>query len=419
MTMALEGTRVLDLGRVWSGPLATKILADLGAEVIYIQGRSAIAGPTEYTPEQAKMVGLFPDDDPGQRPWNRASVVNDLGRGKLSLTLELDTEEGLDIFKRLVEVSHIILENFSPRVMPNFGLDYPTLREINPEIILCSMPGYGLSGPYRDWISYGTNLDPAAGLAGLMGYPDSGPQMSGNAYPDPLAGINAVNAILTALYHSRSTGKGQHIDLSQSESASFVTAETVLGYGLNKKVPQRIGNHHPHHAPHNIYRCKGEDKWVAIAVAAEHEFRSLCEAMGNPSLAEDERFSDLDRRLAHQDILDDIIASWTCRLNPYDVMEKLQRAGVASGAVLNAPEMLADPHLNDRGFFVEIEHPEAGRHRYCRSPINLSRTPTDASRPAPCLGQHNGYVLGEILGLSKTEIDQLEEKGTIGDEPRE
>ncbi|MEE8399887.1 MAG: CoA transferase [Desulfobacterales bacterium] len=418
MSMALEGIRILDLGRVWSGPLATRVLADLGAEIINIQ-RIPERGIAALTPELVKMIGVFPDNDPGEKPWNRTSVNNDLARGKLGMTLELDTEEGLDIFKRLVKISHVILENFSPRVMPNLGLDYPVLRKINPAIILCSMPGYGLTGPYRDWVSYGTNLDPAAGLAALMGYPDAGPQMSGNAYPDPLAGINAANAILTALYYSRTTGKGQHIDLSQSESASFVVAETVLGFAMNKKVPPRIGNHHPHRAPHNIYRCKGDDQWVAIACATDDEFGVLCTAMGNASLAEDKRFSDVTHRLAHQDALDNIVGSWTQGFEHHEVMATLQGAGVPSGAVLNAPEIVADPHLNDREFFVEIDHPDAGRHRYCRSPINLSKTPTASNRPAPCLGQHNRYVLGEILGLSQTEMDRLEEKGIIGDEPRE
>lgn len=414
----LQGIRVLDLGRVWSGPLATRILADLGAEVVNIQRIPVRGDPDVLTPELIKIMGVFPGNDLGEKPWNRTSVGNDLGRGKLGMTLELNTEEGLDIFKRLVKTSHVVLENFSPRVMANLGLDYPVLEKINPAIILCSMPGYGLTGPYRDWVSYGTNLDPATGLASLMGYAGGMPQMSGNAYPDPAASINAVNAILTALYYSRTSGKGQHIDLSQSESASFVVGEAVLGYALNKKVLPRIGNRNPHYAPHNIYRCKGDDKWVAIAATSDDEYRALCVAMGRASLADDKRFADLPSRYAHQDALDELIQTWTEQLAHYDVMERLQKACVPCGAVLNAPEIVADPHLNDRGFFVEIDHPEAGRHKYCRSPINLSKTPTDSSRPAPCLGQHNRYVLGEIVGLTETEIDRLEEKGIIADEPK-
>ena len=206
----LEGIRILDLTRVWSGPLAGRVLADLGAEVIYIVGRVTVSA-YRHLPNAAEMMGIFPDNDPGERPWNRMSQANDFGRNKLGLTLELNTPEGVDIFKRLVKISDVVLENFSPRVMPNFGLDYVVLRKINPSIIMCSMPGYGLTGPYRDYVSYGTNLDPATGLASLMGYPGEEAHMSGNAYPDPVAALHASGAILTALYHRNRTGQGQHI----------------------------------------------------------------------------------------------------------------------------------------------------------------------------------------------------------------
>ncbi len=215
MAGALEGTRVLDLTRVWSGPFAGRILADLGAEVIHIAGRVTI-GAIDFTPDVAEMLGIFPENNPGERPWNRTSQGNDLGRNKLGITLELNTSEGVEIFKRLVKISEVVLENYSPRVMPNFGLDYQALSKINPAIIMCSMPGFGLTGPYREYVSYGTNLDPTSGLASLMGYPGGEAHMSGNAYPDPVAGLHATGAILTALFHQRRTGKGQHIDLSQA-----------------------------------------------------------------------------------------------------------------------------------------------------------------------------------------------------------
>lgn len=207
MTSALEGVRVLDLSRVWAGPLASRILADMGAEIIQINSRVAI--PLRgVTPEMAKILHIFPEDDPGERPWNRTSLMNDLGRNKLGMTLELDTPEGVAIFKGLVKISDVVLNNYSPRVMPNFGLDYETLKELNPGIIMCSMPGFGLTGPYRDYVSYGTNLDAASGLASLMGYPGQSAHMSGNAYPDPAASLHATGAILIALFHQRRTGKG-------------------------------------------------------------------------------------------------------------------------------------------------------------------------------------------------------------------
>jgi crotonobetainyl-CoA:carnitine CoA-transferase CaiB-like acyl-CoA transferase len=412
----LTGTRVLDLTRVWSGPLAGRILADLGAEVIHIVGRVTVSG-AEISPETAEMMGNFPDNDPGERPWNRMSQVNDFNRNKLGLTLELNTSQGIDIFKRLVKISDVVLENFSPRVMPNFRLDYSVLKEINPGIILCSMPGFGLTGPYRDYVSFGTNLDPFSGLASLMGYPGEGAHMSGNAYPDPAAALHATGAILTALFHKLRTGQGQYIDLSQAESATCLIGETVLGYVLNGKIPPRLGNRHPVQAPQGCYRCKGEDRWVVIAVSSDKEWEALCRVLEHPDWQSDERFFDPINRRKNQDELDGLIESWTSQHSPKEVMHLLQEAGVPAGAVLDAAELLDDEHLRARGFFREIDHPEVGPRKYCGLPIRFSEASLPSPKPAPYLGEHNEYILSKLLGLSRDEITQLEEKNIIGTRP--
>jgi crotonobetainyl-CoA:carnitine CoA-transferase CaiB-like acyl-CoA transferase len=416
MRLPLEGVRVLDLSQVWSGPLAGRILADLGAEVIHIVSRRRIP-LTQVSPEVAAILGMFPENDPGQSPWNRSSMINDFARNKLGMTLELNTDEGLEIFKRLVKVSDIVLENFSPRVMANFGLDYPDLKRINPGIIMCRMPGFGLTGPYRDYVSYGTNLDPASGLASLMGYPGQNAHMSGNAYPDPVAGLHAAGAILTALFYRRRTGKGQNIDLSQAESATCVIGEAVLGYCLNKKIPQNSANRHPEHAPHGCFPCKGEDKWVMISVTTEQAWAAFCHAIGAPHLATDSKYATGRLRVINQDELDELVRSWTLQYTHYEAMERLQRFGVSAGAVLNAAELATNPHLAERGFFWEIDHPEAGRHNYCGLPIRLSGASPTPRRPAPCMGEHNRLILGRILGLSDEEIDELERKDIIGTTP--
>lgn len=407
---------MLDLTRVWSGPLAGRILADLGAEVIHIVGRSTVSG-AQVPPESAKILGIFPENDPGERPWDRMSQSNDFNRNKLGMTLELNTPEGIDLFKRLVRLSDVVLENFSPRVMTNFGLDYPVLKDINSAIILCSMPGYGLTGPLRDYVSYGTNLDPATGLASLMGYPNETPHMSGNAYPDPVAALHSVGAILTALFYKQRTGKGQHIDLAQAESSVCLIGEAVLGYSLNGRIPSRNGNRHDLHSPQGCYRCMGEDRWVAIAVSSEEEWKGLCHVMGQPELLEENRFSDSRTRRIHQDDLDKLIENWTARHTHLEAMHLLQEAGVPSGAVLDAPDLLTNEQLRDRGFFLEIDHPEAGLREYCGLPIKISETPPTSLRPAPCLGEHNEYILETLLGFSQEEIARLEEKNIIGTEP--
>jgi crotonobetainyl-CoA:carnitine CoA-transferase CaiB-like acyl-CoA transferase len=414
--LPLEGIRVLDLTRVWSGPLASRILGDLGAEVISILGRITI-GKINYSPEVAQILSIFPDNEPGERPWNRSSVGNELGRNKLGLTLELNRPEGVNLFKQLVKKSDVVLENFSPRVMPNFGLDYNALKELNPAIIMCSMPGYGLYGPFRDYVSYGTNLDPASGLASLMGYPGDRAHMSGNAYPDPAAALHAVGAVLTALYHRLETGEGQNIDLAQSESATCLLGEVVLGYALNHKIPKPDGNRHPAFAPQGCYRTRGDDRWVVIAVGTDEEWEALKVAMGNPPEWEADGFRDMRQRHKNQDTLDERIQAWTLQYTHQEVMTLLQRRGVPAGAVWNAEELVADPQLKARGFFWEIDHPEVGPKRYCGLPIHLSDVPEWPRKPAPCLGEHNAYVLNRVLGFSDKQIRELEETGVIGTEP--
>jgi len=416
MILPLDGIRVLDLTRVWSGPIASRTLADLGAEVINISGRITV-GKIDPTPEVVKILAVFPDNDPGKRHWDRVSAANEFGRNKLGLTLELNTPQGIDLFKQLVVKSDVVLENYSPRVMPNFGLDYEALKELNPGIIMCSMPGYGSDGPFRDYVSYGTNLDPASGLASLMGYIGDDAHMSGNAYPDPAAAMHAASAVLTALFYRLQTGKGQNIDLAQSESATCLVGEAVLGYALNQKIPKPLGNRHPVFAPWGCYQTKGEDKWVAIAVNSQEEWQALVEAMGNPPALTSDKFTDHQTRQQNHDELDAIIQSWTIQKTHQEVMTILQSQGVPAGAVWNAEELVADPQLNDRGFFWEIDHSDVGVKKYSGFPVKMSGIPEWPKNPAPCLGEHNAQVLKNVLGFSDEEIQKLETDGVIGTEP--
>ena len=412
----LDGVRVLDLSRVWAGPHCTRILADLGAEVIHISGRRLV-GRREVTRETAVILGTYPDNDPGERHWNRNVLNNDMGRNKLDITLELNTERGVELFKRLVEISDIVIENYSPRVMPNLGINYPVLKAINPTIIYCSMPGYGPEGPFQHFVSYGTTIDPHSGLASRMGYPGEDPHMSGNAYPDPASGMFATGAIMTALFSRYRTGKGQYISMAQAESGTALTGEASLGYQLSGEVPPRIGNGHVRKAPHGAYPCKGDDKWVAISVGTEAQWTNFQDAIGAPGWAADERYLTLEGRLQHQTELDGHVTDWTRSMDAYDAMRLLQEVGIAAGVVVNADELMNDEHLNQRRFFWKFDHPEAGVQTHAGQPIRLSETPARHYRPAPTLGQHHPYVLGELLGLSDDEITDLEETGIIGYTP--
>jgi len=412
----LDGVRVVDLSRVWAGPHCTRILADLGAEVIHISGRGLV-GRRTVTRETAEAIGIYPDNEPGERHWNRHVLNNDMLRNKLDITLELNTERGVELFKRLVKISDIVIENYSPRVMPKLGIDYPVLKAINPAIIYCSMPGYGAEGPFQHFVSYGTTIDPHSGLASRMGYPGEEPHMSGNAYPDPASGMFATGAIMTALFARNRTGKGQCIAMAQSESGAALTGEASLGYQLSSEVPPRIGNGHVRKAPHGAYPTRGNDKWIAISVGSEDQWAAFCGEINSPEWVTDERFGTLEDRMQNQAELDRLVSEWTCDKNAYDVMRQLQAVGIAAGVVVNADELMNDEHLNERGFFWKFDHPEAGTHSHAGQPIRLSETPARHYRPAPTLGQHHPYVLGELLGLSNDEISALEESGVIGYEP--
>jgi len=419
----LAGVRVLDLSRVWSGPLATRMLADMGAEVIVIEATLS-RGMNRTTLElmrqmykQGQRLSVYADGDPGDEPWNRMGLYNDFHRNKLGITLDLNKPEGKEVFKRLVKISDVVLENYTPRVMTNFGLDYPVLQELNPRIIMISMPGYGMDGPYRDYPAYGTTLEQHAGFSSIMGYLDSGPYRTQSTYPDPVAAINAASAVMIALWYRRRTGKGQYIDLAQIEGATSLLSDIMLDYAMNRRQPQRLGNRHPRMVPHGCYRCRGEDKWVAISVATDEEWQAFITAMGDPPWTREARFSGQLSRWHNQDELDKLIEEWTTRHEHYEVMHLLQRAGVAAGAVLNAKELVSDPQLRERGYFIEATHPKAGTRLYPGLPFKLDKMPASFHRPAPCIGEHNEYILGKLLGLSREEIAKLEQEQVISNGP--
>ncbi len=415
--LPLNGIRVIDLGRVWSGPLTTRIFGDFGADVIKVEslaGRGEFAGATA---RQKTMPHEFPNKVPGPHPWNTSSMFNDLNRNKKSLTLNLATPQGQEVFKKLVKVSDIVVENYTPRVMANFGLDYPVLKEIRPGLIMLSMPAYGMTGPYHEFPGYGNTIEPVAGITNLVGYPGEAPHPLGMIAGDVLAALHGASAILVALWHRQQTGQGQYIDLSQAETQTSVIGEYILGYQMTGQEPVRRGNRHPSMAPHGCYRCKGDDSWVVIAVGSDGEWRSLCHVMGDPPWAERPEFAGQLSRWKNQDEIDKFISAWTINHEHYEVMRLLQPAGVACGPVLNGREVLHDPHLDARGFFVNIPHKEAGTHRYAGIPVHLSYTPAEVRLPAPCLGEHNDGVLRGLLGLTDTEIAELEKAGVIGTAP--
>lgn len=417
--LPLEGVRIIDVSMWFAGPMASRLLADMGAEVIKVESLRHI-DPWRGPVNAALIRERFPDRVVSDRPYDCSPGFNLQNRNKCGITLDLSTDRGRELFKKLVRIGDVVLENYSPRVMVNLGLSYPVLKKINPRIIMMSLPALGRTGPDRDCIAFGQTIDCLSGMAYLTGYLGEEPMLqSGLSYGDPLSGMNAAFAVISALHYRRRSGKGLHIDLSQVEGVIAFSADAIMDYTMNGRVRERTGNRHRSMAPHGCYRCKGEDNWVVIAVPSDVAWRRLCQAIGQPSWAEDARFSDTLSRYRHQDELDRLIEEWTLEYDHYEVMHILQQADIPAGPVLDARELIEEPHLNQRGVFEIVTHPEAGTHPYIGMFARFSRTPISIRTPAPCVGEHNQYVFGELLGLSREEIAQLEKQEVIGTTPFE
>ncbi len=349
--LPLDGIRVLDLTMVWAGPYCTQILADFGAEVIKIESVKRFDLVRGVTHPPAGAHG-YPDDDPVR--------FNERNRNKLGLTLDLTTQAGIALFKQLVAISDVVVENFSARVMEKLGLEYDTLRRIRPDLVMLSMPGFGKSGPASDSAAFGITIELMSGIASLNGYGDGRPMKGGVNTGDPIAALHGVGAILAALYYRAETGAGQFIDLSQQESAIAVIGHVFLGYAMDGVAPRPLGNRDPDRVPQGCYPCRGEEHWLAISVRTDDEWQALCQVIERPDLAGDPRFASRDDRWAHHDELDAIIGAWTAGQDRYQALRLLQRAGVPAGIALNNRDLVADPHVRARQDLVMIDHPSIG-----------------------------------------------------------
>ncbi len=414
---ALAGLRILDLTQIAAGPYATLLLGFMGAEIIKVESCSRMdinRGLARPTPETYRM---YPQGIPGERPWNRAAHHIHRNVNKKDLTLDLATPRGKELFIRLAAVCDALIENYRASVLERLGLGYSVLADVNPRLVYVKISSQGATGPEKDYGSLGSTLEQTAGLASITGYGDGRPLMTNETYPDPVVGLLAVGALMAALRRRRQTGRGSFVDVSQREVTVALLGEAVVDYSLSGRIAAPIGNNHPHLVPHGVYPCRGDHMWVALAVGSDDEWRGLCRALGQPTLADDTRFATLPARRRHHAALDAIIAAWTREHDHYHVMHTLQAHGVAAGAVLKGGEVIADPHLEARHFWDTVDHPEVGTYRQVTTPWTLSKSPRQAATPAPSLGEHNGYVLGELLGLSSQEIADLADAGIIGTRP--
>jgi benzylsuccinate CoA-transferase BbsF subunit len=399
---ALAGFRCIDFSWVFAGPYCGQLLGDLGMEMIKIESRKRLDVVRNYPP--------FAHDD---RRLNSSGYWNTHNRSKYSVNLDMKSEKARELVTRLIVMSDLVLENFSARGMKALGFDYERLREINPRIIYCSMAGFGHRGPYKNYVAYGPMQESQAGIVNLTGWPDGQPSRVGTSYPDAAGGVSAAFMIVAALRRARRTGQGQWIDLGQTLTAAALTDTAVIEYTVNGDIQQRNGDYHRFFAPHNVYPCSGEDQWCALSVENEAEFAALAATIGQPELAGDGRFATNAARLQNRQELDEIISKWTAQYGHYEVMRKLQAAGVAAGAVLTTGEFVWDEHIKVRGFMESFDHPVAGEKLYPGMPFKMSLTPGYIHRPAPCLGADTEYIFKNLLGLSDEQIKQLDDEGVL------
>lgn len=388
--LPLEGIRIADFTQVVQGPYATMMLAMMGAEVIRMETESRNPGDT-------RNAGGF--------ARNNAS--------KKSVALNLKDPRAVEIAKNLVKISDLVVENFATGVIERLGLGYEELRKVKPDIIMLCSTGLGRTGPYKDAIGYYAEVANFSGLSYLTGYRDGRPGQVAGIWADHLTGMLIVFSVLAALRHRQRTGQGQYIEMCMAENLIASLPEAVLDYSVNGRHQSPQENQDQFMAPHSVYRCQGFDKWVAISVTNEEEWHALCQATGHPEWGEDERFADPLSRWHNQEELDKLMTEWTLQRTDYEAMHVLQEAGVAAGPTLNSEGLVNDPHLNERGFFIPLGEVEGNPYVQVAQPWHLSDSPTPYYALSPALGEHNNYVLGELLGMTETDIARLTEEKVL------
>ncbi len=406
--LPLEGILVVEFGVYAAGPMVGKYLANYGATVIRVESRTRPDGlRTNYPP----FKGGRPHPDGAG--W--FAFCNDT---TLSITLNLKHPKAKPLALRLVEQADVLIENFVPGVMARLGLDYPAVREVNPRIVYLSSCNMGQTGPRAHQRGYGSQLTSQVGFTQLTGEAGEEPMLLFGPYIDFVAVGFGLVAVLAGLAYRRCTGRGVYIDLSQYEAGLQFLLTALLEYEANGRIMTRMGNRDPHAAPHGAYPCQGEDRWCVLSVEDEETWRALCRVAGHPEWAEDPRFSTLAARKEHEDELDALIAGWTSRYPPEELVPRLQEAGIPAGIVQRPSDLFQDPQLAHRNVWRHLPHPVLEAFHYLAPPFILSDAPARVER-SPLLGEHNRLVFRELLGLSEAEVEQLQREGVIEEESDE
>jgi crotonobetainyl-CoA:carnitine CoA-transferase CaiB-like acyl-CoA transferase len=410
--LPLAGLRVLDMTAFWAGPSGTHVLAMLGADVIHLESAGR--------PDGTRLIAGIPATE--DQWWEKSPIFSALNTNKKSVTVNFRTERGQALIRDLIAGCDVVVENYTPRVLDQVGLDYEAVKAIRSDMIMVRMPGFGLDGPWRDAAAFAYVIEDASGLTWVTGHPDQNP-VEPYTLGDPNAGLHALNGLLLGLEHRRRTGEGMLVESAMVEAAINVAAEQVIEHSAYGTVLSRDGNRGPVSAPQNLYRTAepdefgGRDSWVAIAVATDEQWPAMCGAVGKPDWASDPELSGAEGRRARHDLIDEYLGQWCLERTGDEIVEKLWAAGVPVAKVMQPHRQTEIPQLLDRGFFETVEHPVGGSARYTTLPLRFSdATQPFHRRPAPLLGEHNTQVLAE-LGLTNEEIASLADEGVIGNRP--
>ena len=400
--LPLQGIRVADFGQVIAAPVMAQMLGWLGAEVILVETESRFT------------TRVWPPFADGEFGINQSGGFNLVNNNKLSCSLDLSKPDALEVAKGIISVSDVLVENYATGAMERLGLGYDEVKKLRPDIVYMSLGAFGRSGPFKDLTGFHSVINLFSGLAAVAGYPDSHPRIMGGLIPDAFAGCYCVLAVLEALYHRSRTGEGQYVEASMTEALTGMIPEAVMEYSLTGSEPPRTGNHDGRNAPHNVFRCLGEDKWVGISVNTDEQFKGLAEAAGNPAWAKDPRFVTAKARLENQVALEALVHQWTSGREVAEVVATLQGVGVPAAPVNDSADVLADPHLVERGFVTRAEHPVAGERPVLSIPWSTDGRRVDHLKAAPIFGQHNQWVLKELLQVPDEAYDRLASSGAIG-----
>ena len=412
-TGPLDGVRVLTFTQAWSGTFGTQLLAMLGADVVQIEALQRVDIWRKVSPLIPPAVR---DDSRRQHPLNTQGLYNAVNLNKRGVTLDLNSDQGRDLFWRLVPGFDVICENFRPGVLAGWGINLPALAVQRPDIILAHISGYGQTGPYAAYPANGATTEPMSGIASIHGYEGDHSMNTGGLFPDPISGFSMAAAVIAGLHRRDRVGGPQRIDVSMMEAMALLVGDAVIEHDATGRTPAPIGNRHRQYAPHNVYPCLGDDEWAAIAVQSDNGWQALCTELGRLDLSDDPRFSTAAARKANEAELDRIISAWTSSQNAREVERRLVAVGVDASRVYPPYELFSipDPHLLDSGCFQSIDHPETGPSWLAGPPWRFSGPEDRAMRPSPTVGEHSFEVLSQELGVSRGQYDSLVAAGVTG-----